>query len=1179
MSKQNSGPRQETAAATPNINTPMIVPTTDKRATLVVGSATERVRNALEARGCRPRGNSAHCPAHDDQRPSLSINPASRVAGVVLHCQVGCTPEAIVAALGLTMTDLFDKRRVAAGYVVTAEYPYTDETGEVLFVKERREPKDFRCKLPGGGYGIGDVRRVLYRLPEVLEAVRAGHKVYVVEGENDADALAALGLAATCNFDGASGPGQASKWRPEYGEVLRGADVVVIADNDRAGRAHAAAILADLTSKAASVVVLEAAVGKDVSDHLAAGKSLEDLVPAAVRVMTLGEVHKVFRRWLGTSYDLEALDVVLSAAAVERLDGDPVWLLIISGSGNAKTETVLALGGAGAHVTSTITSEGALISATSKKDASRQATGGLLRKIGARGVLVIKDFTSILSMNRDSRAAVLAALREVYDGRWERNVGTDGGQSLAWEGRIVLIGAVTTAYDSAHAVIASMGDRFALVRVDSSLGRMQAGRQALQNVGREDQMRPELATAVGELLLSVRPELAVLDDQAMTELLGAANLVTLSRTAVERDNHGNVLEAHAPEAPTRFAKMLAQVVRGALSLGVDRQTALRTALRVAGDSVPPLRLGVLSDLLDHPDSRTADVVRRLQRPRSTVDRTLQELHQLGLVVVREEVVAKGAGSTTVWHYSLHTDVDRQVLRSLLTRNVTTPGYGEQEGGRSGSQGSTDIPGDPSDFQSQTPRSGHVGQESEPASDHARPPLPPPAATTTSGSDTVPSQRLPEIAPTKSARGHEPTTPAGEHQESHCQPPDEARPMNSSGQQVLFGDDEERRIGEVFRQLEAQGLGIDGSLLAERLRAQNQQQPQARRRLVQLLELPRGAESAAPWTTAPGREASSRLAGPAWPCQPNGGPIISLKSLTSPLAAQGGPYLEEVCGLIRELIEDGPTLRCLERNLVGERIHPRYSTDTDTGRLTSREPNVLGFGHRTEKLLADRDLIIAKPGDVFIGADLAGIDARAVAGLSGDLAYAALFETGRDIHVEMSLLFFGDQDHREPAKAITHGLPYGRGAQDIANQSEIPIEEVREKIAVYFQAFPGIVRWQNELRTQATAGHRLSTGTGRWVTADPGKIHTTAPGRVAQGCARDLAMVGLLRLVEERWLPYVRLFLHDEIILSVPEAAAEEVVALLLEFMSFDWQSPSGLTIPIVAHPAKGYGPRWSDLYR
>ena len=261
----------------------------------------------------------------------------------------------------------------------------------------------------------------------------------------------------------------------------------------------------------------------------------------------LDAAHTVYRRWLGDSFDLVALDVVLATAAVQQLDGDPVWLLVVSGAGNAKTETVGSLIGAGAHVTSTISSEGALLSATSKKETAANATGGLLRKIGSTGVVVVKDFTSILSMNRDGRAAVLAALREVYDGRWERNVGTDGGRSLLWTGRLSLIGAVTSAYDSAYGVIASMGDRFALVRVDSKLGRLDAGRQALRNVGFEEQMRPELAQADGDALANVDPSKAVLSDDDMQVLLGVADLVTLSRTHVERDFRGDVVEAHQPK--------------------------------------------------------------------------------------------------------------------------------------------------------------------------------------------------------------------------------------------------------------------------------------------------------------------------------------------------------------------------------------------------------------------------------------------------------------------------------------------------------------------------------------------------------------------------------------------------------------------------------------------------------
>jgi hypothetical protein len=415
----------------------------------------------------------------------------------------------------------------------------------------------------------------------------------------------------------------------------------------------------------------------------------------------LDQVRATYLRWLGDDYDLGALEAVLAAAAVEQLGGDPVWLLIVSGSGAAKTETVAPLAGAGAFVTSTITSEGALLSATSKKDKAQDATGGLLRKIGERGVLVIKDFTSILSMNRDSRAAVLAALREVYDGKCERNVGTDGGRTLTWTGRIALIGAVTTAYDSAHAVIASMGDRFALVRVDSNLGRRTSGRQALRNVDHEVEMRAELAQVTGGLLASLQPDRAVLTDEDMEDLLGAADLVTLARTAVERDYRGEVVEAHAPEMPTRFAKMLGQVVRGCLALGMTHDEALAVSRRVARDSMPPLRLLALEDVAAHPGARTSEVTKRVQKPRSTVDRVLQELHVLGLLEV-DDADQVGVVGARGWQYRLSGAVDPEVLARLITRNVSTRGVrvkeeSSQKNPASGSDQhrATDIPGDAS----------------------------------------------------------------------------------------------------------------------------------------------------------------------------------------------------------------------------------------------------------------------------------------------------------------------------------------------------------------------------------------------------------------------------------------------------------------------------------------------------
>src|SRR5262249_49296034 len=107
-------------------------------------------------------------------------------------------------------------------------------------------------------------------------------------------------------------------------------------------------------------------IGAAVDSAMAkCSKQPEPETPPPIATLTL--VHQKFREWLGDDYDIDIIDAVLAAAAAERLTGDPLWLLVISGPGNAKTETVQALAGAGAHIISTISSEGALLSASSEK--------------------------------------------------------------------------------------------------------------------------------------------------------------------------------------------------------------------------------------------------------------------------------------------------------------------------------------------------------------------------------------------------------------------------------------------------------------------------------------------------------------------------------------------------------------------------------------------------------------------------------------------------------------------------------------------------------------------------------------------------------------------------------------------------------------------------------------------
>ncbi|WP_211308396.1 hypothetical protein [Calidifontibacter indicus] len=691
-----------------------------------MSAAHGRLVAALEAAGCKVAngGRAAVCPAHPDNAPSLSIGTRKDGNGVVIKCHAGCTVGDVLDVLGLKPADLFDeqtKKAKAEPARLVATYGYVDEHGELLFEKLRYSPKSFRQRAASGAWNLNGVRRVLYRLPDVLDAVKDGRTVYVTEGEKDADALAAAGVTSTCWTEGAWRAGESAKWRPEYTRQLDGANVVIVADLDDPGRHTAATIAGELAPVAASVRIVHAAEGKDAADHLAAGHTVAELVDLIDLIdgsdvsgasggshapMTLTEVHEVFRRWLGQDYDTDALDAVMAAAVVERMGGDPLWLLLVSGSGNAKSETVVALAGAGAMPVSTISSEAALLSATSQKDRAKDATGGLLRELGDRGVLVIKDVTSILSANRDMRDQVLGALREVYDGQWTRSVGADGGRRLNWSGRIAVVGAVTTAWDSAHAVIAKCGDRFVLCRMDSTTGRQAAGRQAIANTGHEVEMRAELSKAVGAVVAGATLDPAPVTEDESRVLLAAADLVTLARTAVEFDRIGNVIDAHAPEMPTRFAKQLAQVLLGAAAIGADRDHALRLAIRCARDSMPPLRLAIIDDLAAHPGSTTAQVRKRLGKPRATVDRQLQALQMLGVVDVDEEETTWAGKEATRWHYTIADGIDPDALQ-ISTANVTSYPYPPSKGGRGAdSQGtSTDIFGTDSPAPETSPADG------------------------------------------------------------------------------------------------------------------------------------------------------------------------------------------------------------------------------------------------------------------------------------------------------------------------------------------------------------------------------------------------------------------------------------------------------------------------------------------
>jgi len=235
------------------------------------------------------------CPAHDDYSPSLHLREDEQ--GLLCFCFAGCSRADIDDALegvepGLSTEPVQIARRERG--TVVAAYDYRNAAGELIFRKLRLEPKSFELRRPvvvpartegpvqhseyvSWRAGLKDeqgryvVEPAPYNLPELL----AAEVVWIVDGEKDADRLAAEGVIATCS------PYGMARWRDEFSDSLRDKNVVVVADRDDSGYRAAASLAASLVGVAASVRVVEAADGKDAFDHLEAGHSLAEFEEVA----------------------------------------------------------------------------------------------------------------------------------------------------------------------------------------------------------------------------------------------------------------------------------------------------------------------------------------------------------------------------------------------------------------------------------------------------------------------------------------------------------------------------------------------------------------------------------------------------------------------------------------------------------------------------------------------------------------------------------------------------------------------------------------------------------------------------------------------------------------------------------------------------------------------------------
>jgi 5S rRNA maturation endonuclease (ribonuclease M5) len=225
-----------------------------------------------------------HCPLHDDEHASLSVN----VEKAIWNCLAGCG--------GGTLRQLAERAGWGwpfngSGRREVARYGYKDAEGKLLFEVVRFQPKKFRHYNPNTRtWTTKGIRRVPYRLPELLEAINSGRHIFVVEGEKDVETLRKLALAATCNPGGVGG---ARLWRDFAQHFQQGSKVILVPDADEPGQKLMDEVAAELLARGCELRRFDLGYpitknhGKDISDWIAEGHTRDELIERANKAATV----------------------------------------------------------------------------------------------------------------------------------------------------------------------------------------------------------------------------------------------------------------------------------------------------------------------------------------------------------------------------------------------------------------------------------------------------------------------------------------------------------------------------------------------------------------------------------------------------------------------------------------------------------------------------------------------------------------------------------------------------------------------------------------------------------------------------------------------------------------------------------------------------------------------------
>jgi hypothetical protein len=350
------------------------------------------------------------------------------------------------------------------------------------------------------------------------------------------------------------------------------------------------------------------------------------------------------------------LDVAFATVLSTYINGDPIWTMIVGASSGGKSEIVNLFSKLEWVWPISDITENTLLSGSYAENAS------LLEQIGPVGCIVMKDFTSVLSMRHEKKSAIIAQFREMYDGDLEKKTGS--GNNPSWHGKMTFLAGVTDAIYTEDQNSGVMGQR-AIHYVLPNQDRIATTRAARKNrrAGNIKQLRTDLQEMTAEYIESkncqLPPSIPEVDDALSDEIIHLSEMATRARTGITRNYRSEIQMVTSIEMPMRVSEQI-HAIAGMFKImneGEDLSVGQKKIIyKICIDCIPKNRRETLMKLVEYYSVGTQALARSQGWDTETARIALQDLDVLGMVNRK----AGGVGNEDVWSLNAQ-------YRDLLSR--------------------------------------------------------------------------------------------------------------------------------------------------------------------------------------------------------------------------------------------------------------------------------------------------------------------------------------------------------------------------------------------------------------------------------------------------------------------------------------------------------------------------------